>query len=81
MSRTLVAILLSILVLAALGCKGPEAVRGGEGTDNPELDQPAMGVGLDKNDIDYMVGLYTKALFDSRFWIREIENETPSCTR
>ena len=76
MTRTLIVILLASFVLSS-GCKGPEAVRGGEGTDNPELDDPAMGVGLDKNDLDYMVGEYTKALFDSRFWIREIEKETP----
>ena len=46
---------LSILVLlvvssVALGC-APRAMRGGEGTENPSMDDPAMSTGLDRSDI------------------------------
>jgi len=52
---------------------GPKAVRGGPGTDNAKLDQKALSTKLDRLDIEYMVNETTTALFDSRFWKKEIE--------
>ncbi|MHC4470938.1 MAG: CsgG/HfaB family protein [Planctomycetota bacterium] len=72
MSRTLAFLLLSLALAAVTGCGGPEAMRGGEGTENPDLDKPALGVGLDKTDIDYMVSKYSKRLFASPFWKRNV---------
>ncbi len=61
------------LVAASLGCSGPKAVRGGDGTGNRGLDQRAMSVTLDKLDIDYLVAENLKKLETSRFWTRTVE--------
>ena len=45
----LAASLLSVSLTAAGGCK-PKAVRGGPGTENPNLDQGAMSTTLDRRD-------------------------------
>lgn len=67
--------LLSIACLGGLaivtGC-ATTVVRGGEGTDNPELDRPAMSVKLDREDINYLVADYLEELEASRFWQSEI---------
>jgi uncharacterized protein (TIGR02722 family) len=67
---------LSVLLLVALvslaGC-AQKAMRGGEGTANPELDQPALSVLLDREDINYLVADYLKALEASRFWQSVVE--------
>lgn len=66
---------LSLLLVAAVvalnGC-GAKAVRGGPGTDNPQLDKPAMSVTLDRADIEYLVGENTKALSGSALWNKTI---------
>jgi len=66
---------LSLVLVAAavtlIGC-GPKAVRGGPGTDNPQLDKPAMSVILDRADIEYLVGENTKALSASALWNKTI---------
>ena len=66
---------LSLVLIAAavtlFGC-GPKAVRGGPGTDNPQLDKPAMSVILDRADIEYLVGENTKALSASALWNKTI---------
>ena len=49
------------------GCAAT-AVRGGEGTENPNLDRPALSVGLDRDDITYLVADYLKTLEVSPFW-------------
>lgn len=49
------------------GCAAT-AMRGGEGTDNPDLDRPAMSVTLDRDDITYLVADYLKSLEASAFW-------------
>ena len=49
------------------GCTAT-AMRGGEGTDNPDMDRPAMSVTLDRDDITYLVADYLKRLEDSPFW-------------
>jgi hypothetical protein len=62
-----------LLALAAgLAC-APQAMRGGEGTDNPDLDAPALSVKLDREDINYLVADYLKALSASRFWTGKVQ--------
>jgi uncharacterized protein (TIGR02722 family) len=68
--RARVLALLSILALT--GCAA-EAMRGGEGTANPDLDRPALSVKLDREDINYLVADYLKSLEASRFWRQEVE--------
>lgn len=67
------AVCLGCLALATLAC-APQAMRGGEGTENPDLDRPALSIKLDREDINYLVADYLKALEGSRFWSRTIEN-------
>lgn len=62
---------LGLLLLATLGC-APQAMRGGEGTENPDLDRPALSVKLDREDINYLVADYLKNLEASRFWTRVV---------
>ena len=73
MTRT--AILLALLTAA---CAGPKVSRGGEGTGNTRLDQKALGIGLDKADLDYLAGEYTGKLFDSRYWVRDVDGARES---
>jgi PBP1b-binding outer membrane lipoprotein LpoB len=65
---------LSILGAALLlaGC-APQAMRGGEGTENPDLDRPALSVKLDREDINYLVADYLKTLEQSRFWQHDVK--------
>ena len=64
---------LALLLLLALctSCT-TRAMRGGAGTENPNLDAPAMSTTLDKADIDYLVGENLDPLLDSRFWTQEV---------
>ena len=68
--RTLV-LTLGALSLASLACV-PQAIRGGEGTANPDLDVPALSVKLDREDINYLVAKYLEALEASRFWSQTV---------
>ena len=61
-----------MLQVTILGC-GPKAKRGGEGTDNPRLDDPALSVKLDRRDIDYLVSTNIRALANSPLWNGVIE--------
>ena len=63
--------LLSVFAILLGGC-AQQALRGGEGTDNPDLDAPALSVKLDREDINYLVADYLGALESSRFWQQEI---------
>lgn len=63
--------LLSVFAILLGGC-AQQAIRGGEGTDNPDLDAPALSVKLDREDINYLVADYLGALESSRFWQQEI---------
>ena len=56
-------------LVASFGC-APRAMRGGEGTQNPELDAPALSVTLDREDINYLVADYLERLEASGFWRR-----------
>jgi PBP1b-binding outer membrane lipoprotein LpoB len=60
-----------VLVSFALGC-APQASRGGAGTTRPEMDEPALGVGLDREDINYLVAQNLASLEASKFWMGEI---------
>ena len=43
--------------------------------DNPGLDDAPLSTGLDKRDLDYLVDQNLSALFDSRFWRREVMDQ------
>jgi PBP1b-binding outer membrane lipoprotein LpoB len=66
---------LTALVAAASGC-GPKAIRGGPGTGNPKLDQPAMSVGLDREDLEYLAATNVDAFKRSTIWKQTIEQAT-----
>lgn len=53
--------------LAATGCK-PKAVRGGPGTENPNLDQGAMSTTLDRRDLQELMRMNMEKLTGSPFW-------------
>ena len=59
------------LVSFATGC-APQASRGGAGTARPEMDEAALGVGLDREDINYLVAENLASLEASKFWMGEI---------
>ena len=61
-----------VVALLVAGC-AQQAMRGGEGTANPDLDAPALSVKLDREDINYLVADYLTSLEASRFWQQEIQ--------
>jgi len=61
----------AVLSASSLAC-APVVARGGEGTDNPYLDDAALSTTLDKADLDYLVANNLDALYASRFWQRDI---------
>jgi penicillin-binding protein activator len=65
--RRLLLLGLAGLLAVHSGCAAT-AMRGGEGTSNPDLDRPAMSVTLDRDDITYLVADYLKRLEVSPFW-------------
>jgi hypothetical protein len=65
--RRLLRLGLAGLMAVQSGCVAT-AMRGGEGTANPDLDRPAMSVTLDRDDITYLVADYLKSLEASPFW-------------
>ena len=69
---------LGVLSIAAfsLSC-APQASRGGEGTSRPEMDEPALGVGLDREDINYLVAQNLASLEASKFWLGEVVPKSP----
>ena len=56
-----------LLVAAPAGCK-PKAVRGGAGTDNPNLDEGAMSTTLDRRDLQDLMKMNLDKLFASPWW-------------
>lgn len=63
--------MISPLLLTTLGLGvgcGPKAVRGGEGTDNPDLDEGAMSTGLDRKDLNDLMKVNIGALMNSPLW-------------
>lgn len=63
---------LLLVLVVAVGC-APRVYRGGEGTGNPEIDRPAMSVGLDRDDINFMVDGYLARLEASPFWQQTVK--------
>jgi penicillin-binding protein activator len=63
---------LVLVALISAGC-APRAMRGGEGTANPDLDRPAMSTGLDRDDVTFMVDGYLARLESSPFWQQTIK--------
>ena len=75
MKKTVELLTIAALMLtlgAVLAC-APRAMRGGEGTSNPNMDAAAMSTQLDKADIDYLVRENLNALYDARWWTSQIE--------
>jgi curli biogenesis system outer membrane secretion channel CsgG len=69
----LTVVLLLPLLFTVSAC-APRAMRGGEGTVNPDMDVPAMSVELDREDINFLVGEFLSRLEASRFWQRTVES-------
>jgi len=71
MSTRLLSPLLLALALASIttttGCK-PKAVRGGPGTENPNLDQGAMSTGLDRRDLKELMQTNMAKMMESPWW-------------
>jgi len=65
------ALVIAAFAVLASAC-APQATRGGAGTARPEMDEPALGVGLDREDINYLVAQNLAALEASKFWLGEI---------
>ncbi|MBA3550029.1 MAG: penicillin-binding protein activator LpoB [Nannocystis sp.] len=55
------------LTTVAGGCK-PKAVRGGPGTENPDLDQGAMSTTLDRRDLQELMQMNMAKLMASPWW-------------
>lgn len=72
MTRRVLVLGVILATVASLAC-APRAMRGGEGTANPYMDQPAMSTTLDKADLDYMVSRNLDALYNSKFWMGEVK--------
>ena len=70
--RAALSCLLGVLLLGALAC-APRALRGGAGTDNPDMDQPALSTTLDREDINYLVRENLGPMYESAFWQREVK--------
>ncbi len=58
---------LALAVAAGSGCR-PKAVRGGEGTENPNLDNAAMSTGLDRVDLEDLMKKNMAQLTTSPIW-------------
>lgn len=68
----LIVLVLTGLLEVTLGC-APRALRGGPGTDQPQLDQPALSTILDREDIRWLTEQTREALLDSAFWQRDVQ--------
>jgi hypothetical protein len=72
LSRLALALVSFVLMVAVVGC-GPKAIRGGPGTSDESLDKPAMSVGLDREDIEYLASSNVQAFSRSAIWKETIE--------
>lgn len=73
MSRSIRSLALLVPLLVAVAACGPKAVRGGEGTENPNLDNAAMSTGLDRVDIEDLVKKNLDAMMTSPWWARDVQ--------
>lgn len=60
-----------VLTAVVAGCTA-QASRGGPGTNQPDMDRPAMSVTLDRDDITFLVDDYLRGLEASSFWQRSV---------
>lgn len=65
--------LLAALVALSSGCK-PKAVRGGPGTENPNIDQGAMSTTLDRRDLQELMQMNLEKLHASPWWAQTTTN-------
>jgi len=65
--RLLVAALAACVTSPLVACK-PKAIRGGEGTENPDLDKGAMSTGLDRVDLQDLMKKNMGQLTTSPLW-------------
>jgi uncharacterized protein (TIGR02722 family) len=65
--RVLSVALLAASLVSVAGCK-PQAIRGGEGTENPDFDEGAMSTGLDRKDLQDLMQTNMSALVGSPLW-------------
>jgi penicillin-binding protein activator len=70
------ALVVAALVSLASAC-APQASRGGAGTARPEMDEAALGVGLDREDVNYLVAENLGSLEASKFWMGEVAPAKP----
>ncbi len=66
----------ALALLATTGCK-PKAIRGGEGTENPGLDNAAMSTGLDRKDLQDLMKKNMAALTTSPVWENWKQADSP----
>ncbi len=64
--------LLLLVCLALVPACAPRAIRGGPDTENPSMDEPALSVGLDRADCQYLVDQNLGPLYQSRFWLNDV---------
>lgn len=67
MTRPSLLLLALFTAAASTGCK-PKAIRGGEGTDNPNIDAGAMSTTLDRRDLEELMKTNLDKLHASPFW-------------
>ncbi len=65
--RFLSTALVAASLLSVVGCK-PKAIRGGEGTENPDFDEGAMSTGLDRKDLQDLMQKNMSSLVGSPIW-------------
>ncbi len=67
---------LAMACMVGVGCK-TKAIRGGVGTENPQLDEAAMGTGLDRRDLQDLMRANLEKLFASPLWVSWKRAEKP----
>lgn len=65
--RFLSTVLVASALSMSVGCK-PKAIRGGEGTENPDFDEGAMSTGLDRKDLQDLMNKNMSTLVASPLW-------------
>lgn len=75
MTRSFIPVAFLVVVLTLSAC-APRAMRGGEGTANPQMDTPAMSTTLDRADIEYLVSRNLDGLYESKFWNGEVKGSS-----
>ena len=65
--RFVSAAVVALSLSAIAGCK-PKAIRGGEGTENPNFDEGAMSTGLDRRDLEDLMKKNMSSLVGSPLW-------------